>query len=361
MNTQLDTEKLQLIIGAYTDSLPHVQARGAGISMLSFDPATGRISEGPTYTDIRNPTYLARSRNGQRLYAVEELSEGDGAAITVFDFDAKSGSLSVLARVPAHGDWPCHVSLDGPEERMFISSYLNGTFVTYSLDADGLPRRDEVKIQRTGTGANPDRQEGPHVHQGVATPDGLHVLVCDAGTDEVARYGISKGLIDRQPNLVVKTDGGSMPRHLAFSPDGTRFFVVHELGCCVNSYSYGADGIRLLTKSTTLPDGWTGDSNCAAVRAHPNGRFVYASNRGHNSIVLFDVSEAQETLAPIGWYSTRGETPRDFNIDPSGRFLFVANQDGHSLAAFSINIETGALTPIGDTYEIGSPVCVLFA
>jgi 6-phosphogluconolactonase len=185
-------------------------------------------------------------------------------------------------------------------------------------------------------------------------------LVCDAGTDEIVRHAISGPLIDPEPDTVIKTDGGSLPRHLAFSPDGARFFVVHELGCSVKSFSYGTNGIRLLAKASTLPDGWTGDSNCATIRCHPNGKFVYASNRGHDSIVVFDVSDPSGALRPLSWHSTRGETPRDFNIDPTGRFLIAANQDGHSLTAFSIDTETGALMPLGEPYAIGSPVCVLF-
>lgn len=362
MEPQTDkTKPMLLIIGAYTDSLPHVQAKGTGISLLSFDPDTGIIAAGPTYSDIRNPTYLAVSKDQKRLYAVEELSETDGADIIVFSLDAAGGQLSPLATVPAHGDWPCHVSFDLTERRLFVSNYLSGTFATYALGDDGLPKGGGVTIKRTGTGPNLERQEGPHVHQGVPTPDGLHVLLCDAGTDEIARHSLTGSLIETQPNLVVRTAGGSLPRHLAFAPDGKRFFVVHELGCCVNSYAYGADEIRLLATASALPEAWSGESNCATIRAHPNGKFVFASNRGHNSIVVFDVSGPEETLRATGWYSTRGETPRDFNIDPSGRFLIAANQDGHSLAAFAIDGQTGALTAIGDTYAIGSPVCVLFA
>ena len=351
---------LRLIIGAYTDSLPHVQAKGVGITFLTFDPGTGRFSAGAEYTDIRNPTYLALSGDRRWLYAVEELAEKDGAAVAVLNLDPDTLSLTATTRVPAHGDWPCHVSLDAAGERLFISNYLNGTFVTYALDGDGLPQPGALTIRRTGTGPNTERQEGPHVHQAVATPDGKHVLVCDAGTDEIARHAISGPLVDPEPDTVIKTDGGSLPRHLAFSADGKRFFVVHELGCSVKSFSYGADGIRFLAKASTLPDGWAGDSSCATIRSHPNGKFVYASNRGHDSIAVFDVSGPSGTLRPLGWHSTKGEVPRDFNIDPTGRFLIAANQNGHSLTAFSIDTETGALTPLGEPYAIGSPVCVLF-
>lgn len=353
-------EPLLLIVGSYTLSLPHVQAKGTGISLLNFDPATGRIWPRADYADIRNPTYMALSRDSRVLYAVEEVAEDEGASVVVLKFDQERSRLTAIAKASAHGDCPCHVSVDLTGERLFVSNYVSGTFAAYSLDAEGLPQAGEVVVRRQGKGTNPERQEGPHMHQAVAAPDGRHVLLCDAGTDEILRHGIADGSMDDTPNLVIRADGGSLPRHLAFSPDGRRLFVVHELGCNVKSYAYTADGIKLLTEASTLPKGWTGDSNCAAIRVHPNGKFVYASNRGHDSILVLDVSGQDDTLRAIGWHGTRGETPRDFNIDPTGQYLIAANQDGHSLAVFSIDQNTGTLSPLGDTYAIGSPVCVLF-
>lgn len=358
-NNKLD--EITLIIGSYTDSLPHVQARGQGISVLRLSRETGRITPVSQFAELRNPTYLTLSADKRTLYAVEELFGKDGAAVAALSFDKTSGDLRVLGRVDAAGDWPCHVALDTTESRLFVSNYLSGNFITCELDASGVPTGLTVNIQRSGTGPNASRQEGPHVHCAAVTPDGDHVLICDAGTDEIARYSIAKGLIETTPDLVVKTRGGYLPRHLAFSADGSQFFVVHELGCSVSAYALERDKIGLIQEISTLPDGFTGESACAAIRVHPNGRFVYASNRGHDSIVAFKLDAENGQMGAVGWYSTQGETPRDFAIDPSGHYLVAANQDGHSLAVYKIDQTSGALSPFGETYQIGSPVSVVFA
>jgi len=361
MTLETHEQRARLIIGSYTDSLPHVVAKGKGISVLEVDGATGRIEPVTTFSELRNPTYLSLSNDGRVLYAVEELAEKDGADAATLSFDAASAKLAVAGKVPVYGDWPCHISTDRDGKRLFVSNYLSGNFVTYALDADGRPEGQGISIQRSGTGSNPDRQEGPHVHQATATLDNRHVLVCDAGTDEIAAYPLTEALIGMKPDFVANSKGGALPRHLVISNDGKRVFVIHELGCLVTSYALGADGLELLAEASTLPEDFRGESACAAIRLHPNGRFLYASNRGHDSIAAFEIGEADGSLTRIGWYGTRGQTPRDFAVAPSGGFLVVANQDSDSLAVFLLDQQTGALKAVGDTYEIGSPVCVLFA
>ncbi|MCV3737325.1 lactonase family protein [Rhizobium sp. TRM96647] len=350
-----------LVVGSYTHSLPHVAARGQGISVLRLSADTGRITPVSCFTALRNPTYLALADGRRMLYAVEEMPERDGAAAVALSLDPRTGDMTLLARVGIAGDCPCHVSLDREARRLFVSNYGSGNLFTFALDAAGMPTGVATNLQRHGTGPNESRQEGPHVHQATVTPDGSRVLVCDAGTDEIARHAIGGSLIDPQPDLVVKTKGGHMPRHLAFSTDGTKVFVVHELGCTVGCYAYSQTEIRLLDEVSTLPDGFEGKSACAAIRVHPGGRFVYASNRGHDTIAAFEVDPVHGSLRRIGWYPTRGAVPRDFAIDPGGRYLAAANQDGHCLSVFSIDRDDGSLTPVGETFETGSPVCVLFA
>jgi 6-phosphogluconolactonase len=354
------TGQATIIIGSYTEPMPHVMGRGEGISVLRVDATTGAIEPVGAFGSLRNPTYLALSRDGRMLYAVEELDEKDGGGAAALRFDAATGKLSLEARMTVKGDAPCHVSLDNRDSRLFIGNYGTGNFVTYPLSADRLPTGDCIDIRRSGSGQNPERQEGPHVHQIVAAPDGHHVLVCDAGTDEIARHALHDGSIDTTADHVTRTIAGSLPRHLVFSLDGDLVFVLHELANTIASYAYGADGLTLLSQQPTLPQGYDGPSYGAAIHIHPNGRFLYASNRGHDSIAAYEIDDGGQ-LRSIGWYGTRGSTPRDFAIDPLGSVLVVANQDSHSLAVFMINRGTGALKPIGEPYDIGSPVCVLFA
>lgn len=355
------SETLRLIIGTYTDSLPHVDAKGRGIVSLELEAAAGMFREVATFAGLHNPTYLALSADRERLYAVEEMMQAEGSSAAVLKRDIVSDGLSLQSKVSVFGDAPCHISLDNGERRLFIANYVTGNVAAYGLDDNGVPEERGTDIRRSGAGPNPERQEGPHAHQCVPTPDGRHILVCDAGTDEIARYQLTDGLISSTPDLTVKAKPGTLPRHLVFTPDGGRFFVVHELGCAVSSYAYSDDTVTLLGEASTLPPDYDGNSACAAIRLHPNGRFLYASNRGHDSIAAFDVSVKGAAPRPVGWFDTRGKAPRDFGIDPSGRYLVAANQDSHSLAVFSIDGETGALTAIGEPFAIGSPVCVLFA
>jgi len=347
-----------LIVGTYTHSLPHVVARGRGLHLLGFNTKTGKITDGPVVETVRNPTYLAVSKDASRLYSVQELAEEDGSAIDVFALDAKGRKLTHLAKRDAQGGWPCHVGLDQDERRLFVSNYLTGSFVTYPLDAEGLPHEEGHKLQREGSSVNPDRQTGPHVHHGVPTPDGQHVLICDAGTDEVARHRLEGDTIAEEADLVLKSDPGTLPRHLAFLPDGSGFIVVHELGAKVDAYLYGADEIKRVSELSTLPADWSGPKSGATIRIHPSGRFAYTSNRGHDSIFGIDLGNGLDKMTPIGWWSTRGAAPRDFIIDPTGHFLIAANQDGHNLTVYRIDQDSGALEVVGEDFAVESPVCV---
>lgn len=350
-----------LIIGSYTHSLPHVVAKGSGISLLRLDGETARIEPVDVIGAVRNPTYLALSPDEQTLYCVEELDQKDGAAVAILKRDVDQDRWSLSDRFPVPGDAPCHVSVDESGKWLFISNYGSGNFIAYPLGADGLRNGEGIDIRRAGRGANPDRQEGPHVHQATVSPDNRHVLICDAGTDEIARYPLSEDGPESQPDLVIKAKPGSLPRHLTFSRDGKYIFALQELGCAITSYAYADEGLQLLTEVSTLPADYVGMSAGAAIHLHPNGRFLYASNRGDDSIAAFEVGEERGELIPIGWFATGGRTPRDFAIDPSGRFLVAANQDSDTLVAFSIDRASGALSPFGNPYSIGTPVCVLFA
>jgi 6-phosphogluconolactonase len=362
MTVQADPrEDMTLIVGSYTVSMPHVRAMGEGISVLRLDRREGRLTHISTFGELRNPSYLALSEDKRRLYAVEELLEKEGASAATLSFNSEAGALSLLNSVSAMGDAPCHIALDRSGERLFVCNYGSGNFITYALDADGLPTGEPVNIRHQGKGANPERQEGPHIHQATAMPDGRSVLICDAGTDTIARYSIASGLISPSPDMVVQAKPGALPRHLVISNNGRLAFVVHELGCTIGSYACEPEGLRPLSEVSTLPDGVQGSSACAAIRLHPSGRFVYVSNRGHDSIAAFEISPDSGSLRSIGWYDTRGKAPRDFAIDPTGGILVAANQDSHSLSVFRIDQSSGELIATGELFEIGSPVCVLFA
>jgi 6-phosphogluconolactonase len=349
-----------LLVGTYTHSLPHVVAHGTGIHLLGFDTRSGTILPGPVTGGLENPTYLTVSQGGTRLYSLREIDEASGAAIDTFALDKKARRLELLSTVPSGGSWPCHVSLDQDDSRLFVSNYMSGSFVIFALDEAGLPLPDPTKIQHSGRSINPERQEAPHLHQALPTPDGLYVLVCDAGTDEIFRYPLVGATVDSAPDLVIKTDPGSFPRNLVFLPDGSGFLVMHELGGKIDAYRYGTDHIERIGEISTLPADWSAEPSGAAIRIHPSGRFAYAANRGHDSIFGVDLSSGLDRMTPLGWWSSHGKTPRDFNIDPSGRFLIVANQDSDTLVVYAIDPETGALSLRSSDFAIGTPVNLTF-
>jgi 6-phosphogluconolactonase len=356
----MDSQKRLLIVGTYTQSLPHVSARGSGIHFLHFDSSDASISHIRILSDVRNPSYLTVSRNGTRLYAVQEIEEEDGASLETFDLDVDARTARLRSSVPALGSCPCHLSLDLDERRLFVSNYGSGSLVVYPVDNDGPVRRNAVKIQRAGFSINLERQKGSHIHQAIPTPDGLHVLVCDAGADEILRYSLDGVSVDPESEFVIKTGPGSLPRHLAFTPGGSGFLVLHELDASIVSYAYEEGSIRPVSRISVVPEGWTGIKYAAAICVHPSGRFAYATNRGHDSIFALDLSAGIAAMRPIGWQSVGGIAPRDITIDPSGRFLIAANQDSHNLSVFSIDQDTGCLTQAGSGIDIGSPVCVHF-
>ena len=199
------------------------------------------------------------------------------------------------------------------------------------------------------------------MHQAVVSPDGRHLLICDLGTDEVARHRISDGLIEPFPDLIATVGKGTLPRHLVFSSDGRSLHLVHEGANTITSHDYVSADFARTGEVALLPPEFSGTSAAAAIRLHPQGRFLYASNRGHDSIAAFSLSPDERTPRPIGHFPTGGRAPRDFAIDPAGRWLVAANQDSHCLTVFRIDSENGRLSRCGEPFDIGSPVCVLFA
>ncbi|GAB0114224.1 lactonase family protein [Acidisoma sp. C75] len=348
-----------LIIGTYTDRLPHVAGRGRGVEVLGFDSRTGAITPGGAVDGLRNPTWVVANAQATRLYAIEEVSAAEGAALVTFALDPATGRLTRLSAVPAGGDGPCHASLDAAEGFLFLSNYGDGSVVSLPLDAEGLPVAAGLRVIRhQGSGPNAARQEGPHVHQALPTPDGRHVLVCEAGLDRIFRYPLEEGGLAPAPDLALAAEPGSFPRHLAFLPDGSGFLVLHELGNRIDAYRLTPDGAARAGSLGTLPADWRGDSSAAAIRIHPSGRFAYASNRGHDSILGVDLVAGLGAMRAIGWWSTEGSAPRDFTLDPAGRFLLAANQNSDSLLVFMIDQESGVLRPVGSTFAVNTPVCI---
>jgi len=346
---------MELYIGAYTDE---PMGHADGIGFVRFDPDTGSI--GPTESTVRarNPSYLTLSADGARLYAVDELEEG---AVSAFRRDPATGALERINGQSTGGAHPCHLSLDPTGRFLLVVNYTGGNVAVLPVAADGSLEPASQVLAHEGSSVNADRQFEPHPHMILPSPDGRYIYVTDLGTDQIVCYRLdteSGRLVD-----AVATDvtPGMGPRHVAFSPDGRTMVVIGELDSTLTSYAVGDDGsLTAVSRVSTLPDECAEESWCAHVLFSPDGRFVYGSNRGHDSIAVASFDAGSRTLEIVEIVSTGGKNPRNFTLDPTARWLLAANQSSDTITVFARNAATGRLTPSGDSLVSATPVCLLF-
>jgi 6-phosphogluconolactonase len=334
------------------------------IFLYRMDPATGALESVDAFKAGANPSFLALHTTGQYLYAVNEsgISLGQsGGAVSAFSIDPQSGKLTLLNRQPSQGSAPCHLNVDRTGNFVLAANYGSGSLAVFPAAADGRLGSFSQAVQHTGHGPNPGRQEGPHAHSIVAAPDNRFVLSCDLGIDKVLVYGFDSGSGGLSVNREAVFPPGSGPRHLDFHPSGRYVYVISELTATMTALTYAAEEgtLTLLQTLSALPEGYTGSKAGAEVYVHPSGKFVYGSNRGHDSIVIFLIDEATGRLTLVGHESTRGRTPRNFVIDPTGTFLLAANQDGNTIVVFRIDSQTGGLGYL-QSVNVPKPVCLKF-
>lgn len=340
-----------LAVGTYTDPLPHVHGRGRGIHLLEFDTATASFREGQTLPGPANPSYLCAAPG--RLYGISE----HGCASTLNVYAVEAGGLRPIgcARVP--GADPCHVSVNLAARQLYVSNYSSGELLCYALDSRGLPQGSPQTVERSGTGPRVVRQAGPHLHYAAASADGSRVYLCDLGTDTVGCHRVLRTGLAPEPAWEMRSPPGSGPRHLALSADGSFAAVVEELSNSVALLKL--DGTAsVLDRASTLPPGWYGANAASAIRLHPNGEWLYVSNRGHDSIAAYRLRGSPSRLDPIGWISVGGRAPRDITVTPDGTFLLVASQDDHFLRALRIDPATGMPESAGAPHPLRSPACL---
>ncbi len=355
-------EPLTVYVGTYTND----KTQSKGIYKLSFDPATGALGKPEVAAEARNPSFLAISPDRKYLYAVGEMDDVDGTkagAVSSFGIDAQTGTLSLISQAGSGGKGPCHVSVDATGRNVLVANYGGGTIARLVSGDGGKLLGPMAVIEFEGEGPSKPRQDKPHAHFISPDPANAFVMATDLGTDQIYIYQLDplKGLVPNEtPTANVKP--GSGPRHLAFHPRGKFVYSINELSNTITAFAYDtvAGTLSEVQTITTLPEGETGPNTTAQIVVHPSGKYVYGSNRGHNSIVAYAVDEATGKLTLIGQTVTGGKTPRNFNIDPGGGYLIAANQNSGTLVVLKIDPATGALAPTGVTAEVPSPVCVTF-
>ncbi|MCX6378493.1 MAG: lactonase family protein [Armatimonadetes bacterium] len=351
---------LPVYIGTYTGGL------SKGIYRTTLNLKDGALSKPELVAETSSPSFLAFHPSGKYLYAVNEDQEFNGeksGAVSSFQIDPATGQLTSLNQVSSRGVWPCHVMLDKAGKFAYIANYAGGNYTVLPLLADGYVGEVMQTVSRAGTlGSNKARQDMPHPHSMNFASGFKYLIGCDLGTDSVLTYRADSNTGRLTPAKSLHLPSGTGPRHFAFHPNGKLAFVNGELASTLTSLRYTASTGELtpIQALSTLPKDFKGSSTTAETKVHPSGKFVYVSNRGHDSIAVFTVNADTGAITFMGNDSTLGKTPRNFNIDPSGKFLIAGNQDSNSLVSFRINSTTGRLTPTGSKVTVGKPVCVRF-
>ncbi|MCS7042622.1 MAG: lactonase family protein [Bryobacteraceae bacterium] len=344
-----------LYIGAYTNE------KNRGISVARLDLDTGAVTGMMLAAETPNPTFLEIHPGGRWLYAVNEIGNFEGrreGSITAYEIDRSSGRLRMLNRVSTKGAGPCHVSLDRTGKMAMIANYGGGSVASYQIGSDGRLSEAVSFFQHEGRSVNAKRQEAPHAHSINPSPDNRFAVACDLGTDEIVIYAIDPPSGSLKRHGVVKLAPGSGPRHFAFHPNGRFGYSVNELLSTVTAFEYRAGTLKEIQTISTLPEGFPGQNTTAEIRVHPSGRWLYASNRGEDSIALFSVDAKTGRMARIENTPTQGQTPRNFYIEPSGRWLLAANQRSDNIAVFEIDAKSGKLLAAKQGITVGQPVCL---
>ena len=365
------TPGLLLFLGTYTPSTSSGPAPSAGASRgihaVRLDPTTGRLGEPVLAAETANPTFLAWHPDGRTLYALGEsgtVNGKPGGALVAFRFDPVNGGLTRLNTEPTGGIGLAHVGVDATGRTAVAISYHGSQVAAFPLRPDGSLGPRTTLITHAGPlGPNARRQDKPHPHSVTFSPDNRFVHVCDLGLDLICRYALDPASATLTPAGETASAPGAGPRHSKFSADGRFLYVINELNGTIEIFAADAAGGALHRVQTvaTLPAGFTGENICAEIRLSPDERFVYGSNRGHDSLAVFARNAASGTLTPVEIVPTGGKHPRNFNLSPDGRWLVCANKDSDNVTVFARDTTTGRLTRTAQTLSVPQAVCVLFA
>jgi 6-phosphogluconolactonase len=353
--------KYLLYIGTYTDH------GSQGIYAAGFDASIGKVTSLGLAAEAAEPSFLTVEPRGKFLYAINETSNYNGqptGAVSAFAINPDTGKLSFMNQVSSRDEGPAHIILDRTGKFALISNYTLGSVAVCPVLKDGRLGDPSWFVQHQGSSVDVERQKGPHAHAIAISPDNRFAIVADLGLDQLLIYPFDavQGTLGSKPKIV-KTAPGSGPRHLVFGSDGRFLYVITEMKSTVIAYSYDATtgDLHEFETISTLPADFHGRNSAAEIEIHPNGRFLFASNRGDDSIAVFAIDSHLGSLKRLEIDPAGGKTPRNFAVDPSGSWLLVANQDSNAIVVFHIDPKTGHLVPTGETLEMPSPVCLKFA
>lgn len=332
-----------------------------GIYHAVLDLKTGSLSSPELAGAAANPGFIEIHPNAKFLYAVTKDNPG---AVGAYAIEPETKKLKLLNKSSSGGKGPCHLSISADGRVLLVANYGSGSVASIPINADGSLAAPASAMQHIGSSVNPQRQKEPHAHSINLSPDNRFAYVADLGLDKIMIYKLdskSGRLLPNDPPEI-KIKPGAGPRHFSFGPNGKFAYLINELDETIVAFAHDSKSGKLSEIQTisTLPEGFAGASYCAEVRVHPGGKFLYGSNRGHDSIVIYQINPEKGTLTLLGFQNSGIKNPRNFNIDPTGQFCIVANQDADTVIVFRINQGTGLLEPTGQAIKIGKPVCVRF-
>ena len=360
-NVKMNGKDLMLYAGTYTSG------NEDGIYLLKMNLESGKLTIEKTFGGIISPSFLAINHHKNHLYAVSEVDNYDdkkSGAVYSYKINNHDLSLAYINKQSSEGAHPCHISVDRNDKYVFVANYTGGNLSVFPIEKNGGLKKASDVINHEGSSVNKKRQEKPHVHSVNVSPSNRYLLVSDLGIDKIMIYKIDyttgKLIPGKQPWVNLKPGAG--PRHLTFSPNEKFVYSINELSSTITVFKYDEQACSLteIQDTSTLPKDFKGENTCAEIAISTDGKFVYGSNRGHNSIAVFSVNEKTGELSLIQHQSTLGKTPRNFIIDPTSNFLLAANQNSDSIVTVKIDKAAGKLEPTGNILEVPKPVCLVF-
>lgn len=357
INFTISAQEYYLLVGTYNSP------KSEGVYVYRFNSTDGNATE-ISHVKTSNPSFLAISPDEKFVYAVLEdaNNNGKGGEVVSFSFDKSKGMLTFISKQFSGGDHPCYVAVDKTGKWVFAGNYTSGSLAMLKVNKVGRLDPASTIIQHEGYSVNSERQNSPHVHCTVLSPDNKYLYVADLGSDKIMTYAFNakKGTLSNSKPGYIMTEPGSGPRHIAIHPNGKFVYLIEELtGSIVVYRDFGNADLQELQTISALPPTYDGPVGSADIHVSPDGKFVYASNRGEsNTIGIFAVNKETGTLMPVGHTSTLGKKPRNFNFDPTGNYLLVGNQDSDEIVIFKRDKETGLLTDSGQRISVGKPVCI---
>jgi 6-phosphogluconolactonase len=353
-----EPEKFWVFVGTYTDG------KSKGIYRMVFDPATGKLTDPVLAAEVDNPSFLAVHPTHKYLYSANETPSAKAGAVTAFALDAKTGELTKLNQESTVGNGPCHLVVDATGKNVLVANYGGGSVAVLPIGSDGKLAPASDFIQHTGKVFDARRQGKPHAHSVNLDKENRFAAVADLGLDKIFFYKFDPihGKLSPNDPPAAKVKDRSGPRHFAFHPDGKHAYVINEIDCTVTAFAYDADHGTLSEIQTvpTMPVAVARGHSTAEVVVHPSGKFLYGSNRGHDSLAVYTIEPTTGRLKVVEYQPTGGKTPRNFAVDPTGGYVLAENMSSDNIVVFRVDAATGALEPTGQIVEVPKACCVKF-